>query len=95
MKSLFATVLFFSVLTAQAEVPKYKAQDVTCAQAKADVENYGSVLIIKKYLFGTGIIEVFKDKPRCKGGDKRRVFKTRTSEGLKCKMGYYCDWTVD
>lgn len=78
-----------------ANPPQYRAKEVTCAQVKADVEMYGSVLIIEKYLFGAGVTEVFKEKPRCKATERRRIYKTRTSEGIKCRMGYSCVWDID
>lgn len=92
MKFLFLALLSFSAF---AEVPAFTPKYSTCSEIQNSIELHGSVLINVKYIFGTAQYETFQVEPECDAFHMSRKMKVKTSEGLKCFVGYYCDEMVN
>lgn len=95
LSALIASVtLSLSVFAAP---PAFNPKTTTCEEIQTAQTNYGSVLIQKRYLLGQKyFVEAYKTKPECPRFHYRMKFKVRTSEGLKCNLGYSCEeWSND
>lgn len=91
MKSMIASMLFVLSFSSFADVPSFTPKTSTCAEIQAAVAQYGSVGINVKYLFGTSTYETFSERVDCGFNQMERKMKVRTSDGVKCFVGYYCD----
>ncbi len=82
-------MVLFSV-SAFSEVPTYFAKDVTCEQLKLDIDNYGSVNIRQRGIFGNvWSAPVFKTI-KCGFRETKMSGVFRTSDMKRCVAGVYC-----
>lgn len=89
-KIFILTAALFS-FSALADVPAFWPKQVTCEELQASLEQYGQIGIRIKYLLGSDVIATYKDEPNCGSFQYSSKMKVRTSDGIKCRVGWYCE----
>lgn len=91
MKSFFAALVLTGSLSALATPPTYNPKTSTCEEIQTALENYGTILVQRRYLLGQKyFIEASSTKQKCPRFHYRFKLRLRTADGIKCQMGYYC-----
>lgn len=87
-KTVSMLLLTFS-MSAFSEDPSYFPSEVTCAELKADLQNYGSVKIKTKRLWWTTKL-TFHQSVKCTGEQFKQLGLFKTSDGMNCRAGERC-----
>lgn len=97
MKAIIATITLLASISAIATPPVYNPKTATCDEIQTGLENYGTVLIQRRYLLGQiYFIEASSTKQKCPRYHNRFKLKLRTADGIKCNLGYYCkEWDIN
>lgn len=86
---------FMLSFSAIADVPSFLPKTSTCNEIQSAVELYGSVMIKVEYLLGNSEYQTYPSRPDCDAFHMSRKMKVRTSDGVKCFVGYYCDEVIN
>lgn len=94
MKHFLATIVLFTSFSSFATPPVYNPKTSTCEEIQTALENYGTILVQRRYLLGQKyFVEASSTKQKCPRYHSRFTLRLRTSNGMKCTMGYYCkEW---